>query len=119
MSLLIKATDLIPCPFCAGPPATFVRNVTEGKSLDIPADWPEDGVFVEAEVFCHECGANGEEACGVVYFDSCFFSLVNQSRQNWNTRNQRHHDLFESSREVNESDYLDAYFANSAEKGKF
>lgn len=119
MSRLIKATDLIPCPFCAGPPVTFVRNVTEGKPLDIPMAWPEDGVFVEAEVFCHECGANGEEARGVVYFDSCFFGLVNQSRQNWNARNKRHEELFDASREVNESNYLDAYFAKSAEKEKF
>ena len=119
MSLLIKATDLIPCPFCAGPPVTLERDILEGKPLSIPEEWPEDGAFVGVVVFCHECGAQGEEAEGVVHLDSCFLDLVNQSRQNWNTRNKRHHDLFESSREVNESDYLDAYFANSAEKEKF
>lgn len=116
MSLLIKATDLIPCPFCAGPPVTFVRDVIKDRELSIPEEWPEDGVFVEAAVFCHECGAHGEDASGVVYLDSCFAELVNKSRTNWNGRNKRHQSLFEASREVNESNDLDAYFTESAKK---
>ncbi|KON62798.1 hypothetical protein KOEU_37160 [Komagataeibacter europaeus] len=113
-----KATDLTPCPFCAGPPVTFLRDIIGRK----PLYWPEqrlsedadEGLFVGVYVFCHECGAQGEEVQEVVYTEKDVAELIDNARNAWIGRDERHRDLFESSKPVNEDDHLDKYFSKEA-----
>lgn len=97
---LYRADDsgLAPCPFCYGPPSVFVHHLhgLQYKPLWNPANYGEDGLYAGAVVFCHECGAHGEEATDVVFDDSDVEQLENAAKKNWNTRNKRHQDLYES-----------------------
>jgi phage terminase large subunit GpA-like protein len=46
---------LLPCPFCAGPPALFCEEKTftfNGRS----------DTYWDCHVFCHECGATAENS---------------------------------------------------------
>lgn len=50
---------LLPCPFCEGPPVPVcVRGVGGGVFLD--SELAPNGLYVEAHIFCHECGCQGE-----------------------------------------------------------
>lgn len=55
---------MIPCPFCAGPPVLIYKNLHDGKwSNAIPVPFEsDDGHYLEAWVFCHECGCDGPKA---------------------------------------------------------
>ncbi|CAI2521372.1 Lar family restriction alleviation protein [Serratia liquefaciens] len=114
----VKATDLTPCPFCAGPPVTFLSDILGRKPLYFPAhrlsEDADEGLFVGVYVFCHECGAQGEEIEGVAYSEEDIADLIDAARSAWINRNERHRDLFESSKPVNEDDHLDKYFAQEA-----
>lgn len=51
---------LKPCAFCGGPPAPFVQIASQGFGSAPRLDsYGDDGLSVEAFVFCHECGAHG------------------------------------------------------------
>lgn len=50
---------LIPCPFCGGPPVPFVENYMGKGPAPEQADYGDEGLLVEAHVWCHECGAKG------------------------------------------------------------
>lgn len=114
----VKATDLTPCPFCAGPPVTFLQEIMEKKAFSLPderlSEDADDGLFIGAYVFCHECGAQGEEIQDVVYSEKDVADLIYAARNAWINRNERHRDLFESSKPVNEGDHLDKYFSQEA-----
>ncbi|MBA5234783.1 Lar family restriction alleviation protein [Pectobacterium aroidearum] len=117
----IRETELLPCPFCAGPPVTMLRDIKTDRafnlselSLCLPDNDSDKEFYIEALVFCHECGAESESIDGAVYFKSCAAELINQAREKWNNRDKRHYSLFESSQPVNEENYLDRYF----EEGK-
>ncbi|HGE8284265.1 TPA: Lar family restriction alleviation protein [Serratia marcescens] len=110
-----RATDLTPCPFCSGPPVTFLREVISGTPFGLPderlSDDESDGLFIGAYVFCHECGAQGEEVEKVVYSEADVGELIDEARNAWVNRDARHLDLFESSKSASEADHLDKYFA--------
>ncbi|MFW5407218.1 Lar family restriction alleviation protein [Pectobacterium brasiliense] len=119
----IRATDLLPCPFCAGPPVTMLRDTKTDSAFNL-SELPSSSslssfhagktFYVEVFVFCHECGAESESIDGTVYLKSCAAELVNQAREKWNDRNKRNCSLFDSSRSVNEENYLDRYFGEDA-----
>lgn len=57
------AIRLLPCPFCGGPPVPIVTRAIGGGVFPISeAENSEDGVYAQATIFCHECGAD----CGHV-----------------------------------------------------
>lgn len=72
---------LQPCPFCGGPPAPYHRSKVPDEHGD---------VYVEAHVFCHECGAQGQVA-GDWYEpgDPCA-ATVRNACELWNRRDSRH-----------------------------
>lgn len=88
--------ELAPCPFCSGPPARFVHHLHElqWKPLYHPADYGEEGLYAGAYVFCHECGAQGEEIEGWVYDDIGVRQLEAAAKEAWNNRNARHISLY-------------------------
>lgn len=91
--------DLPPCPFCYGPPSLFTTYLSgkDYKPLYQPVIYGHDGLYVSSFVFCHECGAQGEEIEGHVYDDSDVDQLEAAARNVWSERNERHRDLYESS----------------------
>lgn len=94
--------DLPPCPFCYGPPSLFTHYLNDkGYSpLYQPVNYGDDGLYVGSYVFCHECGAQGEEVGGHAYEDSHVEQLEAAARNVWSDRNERHRDLYESSQEL-------------------
>ncbi|ENG0876772.1 hypothetical protein ABU549_004431 [Yersinia enterocolitica] len=117
--ILIKATELIPYPFCSGPPVTFMR-VREGLSyipifVPIYIELQEEGVLTQVNVFCHECGATSEPISGIIYSDNDLIPLINDARAKWNLRDKRHLDLYQAAYQVNQSNYIDAFFEGKTE----
>lgn len=112
--ILIKATELIPCPFCSGPAVTFMR-VREGLSyrpifVPIYIELPEEGVLTQVNVFCHECGATSETISGIIYSDNDLIPLINDARAKWNLRDKCHLDLYQAAYQVNQTNYIDEFF---------
>lgn len=97
----VAETDLPPCPFCYGPPSlfTYYFDGVERKPLYGPVNYGDDGLYAGSFVFCHECGAQGEEIEGYACDDSHVEQLEAAARSVWSDRNERHHDLYISSQE--------------------
>ncbi|EPZ6879090.1 exonuclease domain-containing protein [Escherichia coli] len=96
--------DLPPCPFCYGPPSLFTHYLNDkGYSpLYQPVNYGDDGLYVGSYVFCHECGAQGEEVGGHAYEDSDVDQLEAAARNAWSDRNMRHRDLYIASQNLEE-----------------
>ncbi|MER1507548.1 exonuclease domain-containing protein [Enterobacter hormaechei] len=96
--------DLPPCPFCYGPPSLFTHYLNDkGYSpLYQPVNYGDDGLYVGSYVFCHECGAQGEEVGGHAYEDSDVAQLEAAARNAWSDRNERHRDLYTASQNLEE-----------------
>uniref|UniRef100_UPI00203A5CB9 Lar family restriction alleviation protein n=2 Tax=Enterobacter TaxID=547 RepID=UPI00203A5CB9 len=95
----VAEKDLPPCPFCYGPPSLFTTYLSgkDYKPLYQPVIYGHDGLYVSSFVFCHECGAQGEEIEGHVYDDSDVDLVEAAARNVWSDRNERHRDLYVSS----------------------
>src|SRR6185503_11050783 len=57
-----QRVELLPCPFCGGPPVPFDTSQQVGFK-----GFGEDGQSVEAYVFCHSSGAQGPILDELVY----------------------------------------------------
>ncbi|CZZ88985.1 exonuclease domain-containing protein [Enterobacter hormaechei] len=97
----VSETDLPPCPFCYGPPSlfTYYFDGVQRKPLYGPVHYGDDGLYAGSFVFCHECGAQGEEIEGYACDDSHVEQLEAAARSVWSDRNERHYDLYVSSQE--------------------
>lgn len=87
---------LAACPFCGGPPSEILRDAVTLKPhfVDIPAEASELDFYLQAFVFCHECGAQAEEIEEDVIDEAGLEELKQKARDAWNTRNNRNHDLY-------------------------
>lgn len=92
-----EPVTLIRCPFCSGPPAPVHHE------RDIPADPARSTSafkLIEAYVFCHECGAQSPKADG--FADDAeeaaeiLPAIMRRAILFWQTRNERHKDLYEA-----------------------
>ena len=95
---------LPPCPFCYGPPSPFTTYLSgkDYKPLYQPVIYGHDGLYVSSFVFCHECGAQGEEIEGHVYDDSDVEQIEAAARKAWSDRNERNRDLYTASQNLEE-----------------
>jgi len=93
--------DLPPCPFCYGPPSlfTYYLDGVQRKPLYQPMHFGDDGIHAGSFVFCHECGAQGEEVEGYACDDSHIDQFEAAARNVWSDRNDRHRDLYTSSQQ--------------------
>lgn len=93
--------ELPPCPFCYGPPSLFTHYLNEKGYVPFypTVNYGDDGLYAGSYVFCHECGAQGEEIGGHVYEDSDVAQLEAEAKKSWSERNDRHRDLYVSSQE--------------------
>lgn len=96
--------NLPPCPFCYGPPSLFTHYLDEMqfKPLYQPVNYGDDGLYVGSYVFCHECGAQGEEIEAHVYDDSDVHQLEEAAKNAWSNRDDRHRELYVSNIERKE-----------------
>ena len=100
----IEQQNLPPCPFCYGPPSLFTHYLDEMqfKPLYQPVNYGDDGLYVGSYVFCHECGAQGEEINAHVYEDSDVHQLEEAAKNVWSNRDDRHRELYVSNIERKE-----------------
>src|SRR5262249_14242080 len=100
---------LIPCPYCAGPPAPthHERRLAAGPNrmhrfLQRLRLRPLT-ICVDAYVFCHECGAQSPKAEGfpedTEELKELLPRLMERAVLLWNTRNERHKWLYAANEE--------------------
>lgn len=87
----------LPCPFCGGPPAYMAQCLDEGAwKHPMVAISNDNGAFIEAWVFCHECGADGPRAEDICYTQADLDALGKQAYENWNRRDERNKRLYDA-----------------------
>lgn len=89
---------LKPCSFCGGSPAPIVTLADfpfgAAPRLD---NYGDDGLSIEAYVFCHECGATGPIHEDAIYTADDYDSALEAGVDHWQTRDERHARLYEAS----------------------
>lgn len=88
---------MLPCPFCEGPPCVIVQNGTPNRgAAPLLENYGDDGMLVTAFVFCHECGAHGEEEDCDIYTASDYAEAERLACERWNRRDARNRDLYDA-----------------------
>lgn len=92
--------ELSPCPFCEGPPVEVVMRLLPETIAMSESELPDpDGVWSEAYVFCHECGAQGPQTDGDhLYDEEGYCAMQQEAMRLWQQRNGRHRRLYDASR---------------------
>jgi hypothetical protein len=92
----IEPIKLKPCPFCEGPPSPIVMKcITLGGGILDETKIPEDGMPATAVVFCHECGAQGEEIDEWVYDADDCARIEREAVERWQNRDSRHRSCYD------------------------
>jgi hypothetical protein len=60
-------------------------------------DYGDDGLSVEAVVFCHECGAQGPEVEDVIFDRAGYQAVRARAVSQWQARDARHAPLYVAS----------------------
>lgn len=88
--------DLLSCPFCEGPPCPIVQNDTVNRgAARLLDDYGQDGLYVRAFVFCHECGALGPAHDALIYDREDYFAAEAAGVRLWQERDSRHRVMFD------------------------
>lgn len=87
---------LKPCPFCGGPPVPVVINghLPNGAAIAELDDYGDEGVLVDAFVFCHECGAESERHEACLYERDDYRQALAEGVASWQGRDSRHEKLY-------------------------
>lgn len=91
----VSHIDMDLCAFCGGPPMVHVGRLR--KRFEPVKRWPRDGIYLDAYVWCHECGAQGPRVDDSACCDEDVHALQVKAIEEWNRRDQRHADMFEHS----------------------
>lgn len=91
------SADLLPCPFCEGPPEPLVARLIGGGTFPDSELEGDIGLQVTAYVFCHECGAQGESFSSIAHSRSECDELQIDAVKAWQTRDDRHRRLYDYS----------------------
>lgn len=94
---MADAIVMLPCPFCGGPPVAMVRDVMTRRPAEpmTEAEYPDQGQFVAATVFCHECGAEGPAHEDFLYSPECYRQAEQEGAKLWNQRDSRNGAAYE------------------------
>lgn len=88
---------LLPCPFCEGPPCPVVVRVLNGGGCFPDSELAgDDGLFVKAYVFCHECGANGPAVDDIAFDREQCNALERRAVELWQERGNKNRNLYDS-----------------------
>lgn len=86
---------LSPCPFCEGPPCPIVQNASaERGAAPVLTDYGNDGLYVCAFVFCHECGAQGPEVDALIFDQADYEEVEGHAVEAWQTRDAQNRRLY-------------------------
>lgn len=88
---------LKPCAHCGGPPVPFVQLAAQGFGSAPRLDnYGDDGLSVEAFVYCHECGANGPKFEDDIFDAAGYDQAMAEGVRLWQDRDKRHADIYEA-----------------------
>ncbi|HCF3158030.1 TPA: Lar family restriction alleviation protein [Pseudomonas aeruginosa] len=88
---------LKPCSFCGGPPKPIVTHAEYPfGAAPRMSDYGDDGLWVEACVFCHECGAQGPALQRNISDASDYDSVLEDAVDLWQNRDERHAELYQA-----------------------
>lgn len=88
---------LKPCSFCGGPPKPIVTHAEYPfGAAPRMSDYGDDGLWVEACVFCHECGAQGPAIQRNISDASDYDSVLEDAVDLWQNRDERHAELYQA-----------------------
>jgi len=88
---------LKPCSFCGGPPKPIVTHADHPfGAAPRMSDYGDDGLWVEACVFCHECGAQGPALQRNISDASDYDSVLEDAVDLWQNRDERHAELYQA-----------------------
>ena len=95
---MTEQVKMLDCPFCGGPPVTIIKTIFSPiRHVGREEDHGDDGLSVEAHVYCHECGASGQIAEDEIYDAESYDDVMLDAIGKWNARDKRHADLYGSS----------------------
>lgn len=87
---------LSPCTFCEGPPVPTVQNDEQPIGAVLRQDYyGDDGLAINAHVFCHECGAQGPSHTDVIYSAEEYDEALQKAVELWQQRDARHRQLYD------------------------
>lgn len=84
------------CPFCGGPPVPIVVRAIGGGTFPDAELEGDNGLFVSAYVFCHECGADGPNVDELAFSRKDCDALERQAIDLWQNRDSRHRTLYDA-----------------------
>lgn len=109
---------LPPCPFCGGPPVPIVTLGSGQGYADRQDDYGDDGLYVEAYVFCHECGAHGPSIDRFIYDDAEYDEAESAAVVMWTERTLRNRDLYNAGMERGNNHYPRPAIAKALGEGQ-
>lgn len=87
---------LTPCPFCEGPPVPIVVRALNGGGCFPDSELlGDDGLFVKACVFCHECGAHGPAVEDICFDRHDCNELEREAVVRWQSRDATNRGLYD------------------------
>lgn len=94
--LVFRLPVLMPaCPFCGGPPCPIVaRGDHPFGAAPLQDEYGEDGLAVEAYVFCHECGADGPKHQKTIYSRDEYAAAEVEAVRLWCDRTSKNRRLY-------------------------
>lgn len=83
------------CPFCGGPPCPIVAkgNYPYGVA-PLQDEYGDDGLAVEAYVFCRECGADGPKHQEVIHSRAAHAAAEVEAVRLWSDRTSKNRCLY-------------------------
>jgi hypothetical protein len=92
--LKVQPLVLAACYICAGVPSVMVRDEQTRKPLPRNHQFNGLTIWLDAFVFCSECGAQTGELTAAVGSHEELAALVDKAHEAWNTRDTRNQDLY-------------------------
>ena len=95
-----KVIELLPCPFCDGPPCLDAQETTTGLPVFARHRRKEHEHF-SAVVWCHECGCQGpvQDSLSIGVFEDLHLTvdqLLRRAARHWNDRHAKARALYNS-----------------------
>ena len=86
---------LLPCPFCEGPPCPSVTRAIGGGMFHDSELIGDDGLYVTAHVFCHECGVKGPYVMKHAYCRADCDDIEREVVDLWQERSRKNRNLYD------------------------